>query len=108
MKPDLRSKGRLDIKPHLLAREVLRTAEKNGQHQLHAVEPLIGHLVLTSVQGHMRLHCTAHAPHYEDHCQRGASGPPREPRGVSGLLEREEAMALLTPVPLRSVLLAGG
>ncbi|MDX3697588.1 hypothetical protein PV726_46875 [Streptomyces europaeiscabiei] len=72
---------------------------KKGQPPLHAIEPLIGHLLLTSVAA---LH-TAGITANEEQLAR-----PMELVVQGGLLEREEAMALLTPVPLHSALLADG
>lgn len=80
----------------------------HGRHQLHAVEPLIGQPGTdlgsgpphaAALRTHRTTGITANEVHLARHVHLVLQG---------GLLEREEAMALLTPVPLRSALLAGG
>ncbi|MGW2524218.1 aspartate ammonia-lyase [Streptomyces sp. NPDC001617] len=118
-------------------------AAENGQLQLNAFEPLIGHLLLTSIQWLTRgctalctlciVGITAHEEHLARQAARSvgsvtaltphigyaaaawiakealATGADVADLVVQGgLLDRDQTMALLTPVPLNSALLAGG
>ncbi|HET6354250.1 MAG TPA: aspartate ammonia-lyase [Streptomyces sp.] len=118
-------------------------AAENGQLQLNAFEPLIGHLLLTSIQWltrgctALRTHCVAGITAHEEHLARQAARSVGSVTALTphigctaaatiakqalatgtdlvdlvvqaGLLDREQATGLLTPVPRNSVSPAGG